>query len=71
MRLSVTTVYSTYDSTNNRIGLATTDYTYQKTTEIASFRRAKRAHRDSTKRHEWKDGKARLDSLGSRSPFNA
>ncbi|KAK9900814.1 acid protease [Cystobasidium minutum MCA 4210] len=63
--------YSTYDTTNNRIGLAYTDYTFQKTTELTSFRKAKRAHRDSTKRHDWKDGKARLDSLGARSPFNA
>ncbi|KAL7004103.1 hypothetical protein EMMF5_006369 [Cystobasidiomycetes sp. EMM_F5] len=61
--------YSVFDSDNGLIGLAETPYTYDKTTELTSFRRTKRAHRERTKRTEWMDGKSRLSALSARSPF--
>lgn len=63
------TDYSVYDTTNNRVGLAYTDYTFDNTTESTSARRTKRAHRDHEKRHNWVDGKSRIGLLSARSPF--
>jgi len=61
--------YVVLDTPNSRIGFAYTEYTFEKTTEITRFRRTKRAHRNGEKRHEWSDGKNRLDQLLARSPF--
>lgn len=62
--------YSVYDTTNARIGFATTEYTFEDTFhESLSQRRTKRAHRDHEKKHEWVDGKSRMGLLQARSPF--
>ena len=62
--------YSVYDTTNSRIGFATTDYTFEDTFhDSTSARKTKRAHREHEKKHEWIDGKNRLGSLKARSPF--
>ena len=52
------------------MGLAYTEYSFEKTSELTSFRRARRAHREHTKRTDWSGGKARLTQLGNRSPFH-
>ena len=62
--------YSVVDQDNRRMGFAQTPFTFEKTTELASFRRAKRALRNGSKRTDtWSDGKARFEKLRERSPF--